>query len=105
MEDMTSGSRMYGASDDLVELDGECLGELGKYGTSEDEPVMVAFSDGTVANIWYGDEGIWKIRLLNKGLMYAGLEQCTDSEADPYSDVLTFLPGKLRAWSGGSEVQ
>ena len=97
-------SKVYGASDDLIEFDGECSGEYGRYGTSEDHPTMVAFSDGTVTNWWFADDGIWHCRLLNKGIMFAGLQICTDSDDDPHSDILVFVDGKLRAWIDGQEV-
>ncbi len=98
-------TQMYGSSDDCICFDGDMYGEIGQYNTSEIEPVMVAFSDGTVANIWYGDEGIWKIELLNKGTMYTSLEPCTDPQAKTHSDVLSFSDGPIRAWYGGELVQ
>lgn len=48
-------TKVYGASDDLIEFDGDLRGEVGCYGTDEKEHgVLVVFSDGTLLDIQYG---------------------------------------------------
>ena len=89
-------TRIYGASDDLVEFDGDYSGEVGAYGTDDREKgVLVVCSDGTVAEVKYGKDGrgIWSITLLQKGSLFQGIDPCVDADARPHSDVLTLGEG------------
>ena len=89
-------TRIYGASDDLVEFDGDYKGEVGSYGTDDrDSGVLVVCSDGTVAEVKYGKggRGIWGIQLLKKGFLFKGIDPCVDEDANPHSDVLTLAHG------------
>lgn len=101
------GTRVYGASDDLIEFEGELRGEVGAYGAgeAEDSPgKLVAFNDGTILAVKYGkpgNGGVWAINVLNQGALFDRIEICNDEDADPYSDVVYFKPGKLKAWAGG----
>jgi hypothetical protein len=79
---------LYGASDDLIEVEGDIREEFGCYGATDDGPLHVAFSDGTLASIRYGDEGIWRILIHRSGTAKATLKQATDADSD-YSDRLT----------------
>ena len=91
-----SGTKVYGASDDMIEFDGEVRGEVGCYGTDDREHgVLVMFSDATVVEVKYGknDAGIWEIKVLRKGALFDRIELCDDEDADPYSDVLYLKPG------------
>ena len=78
-------TKVYGASDDLIEFEGDFSGEVNHV---SDGPCLLVLSDGTVAKIKYDDSGIWKISVLRKGEFYHSLEICEDSEAKIYSDVL-----------------
>lgn len=87
---------VYGCSDDLVEIDGAVRGECGCYGTDDrDKGVLVILSDGTILEVKYGkgDSGIWAVTLLQKGSLFVSIDQCTDEDATPYSDVAHFEPG------------
>ncbi len=88
------GTKVYGASDDLIEVEGgKCSGEVGCYGTDESERgVLLVFSDGTLLEVKYGkgDKAIWGITLLARGSEFYQIDQCCDEEADPYSDVAHF---------------
>lgn len=89
-------TRIYGASDDLIEFDGEYRGEVGASGTDDREKgALVICSDGTVAEVKYGKggRGIWAITLLQKGTLFQGIDPCTDEDADVYSDVLALASG------------
>lgn len=55
---------IYGASDDLLEIEGQLSEELNP---SSDKKNLLALSDGTLLEIWYDDDGIWRIRSLAKG--------------------------------------
>lgn len=97
-------TRVYGASDDLIEFDGDLRGEVSCYGTEKHKlGVLVAFSDGTILAVRYGKPaagGVWAIDVLWKGSLFDRHEVCMDEDADPYSDQVFFKDGKLRAWAG-----
>lgn len=89
-------TKVYGASDDLVEFDGDFRGEVGCWGTDDRERgVLVVLSDGTILEVKYGknDAAIWGVKLLKKGTLYVGIEQCDNEDANPHSDVATFGDG------------
>ncbi len=50
---------VYGASDDLIEIDGDVRAEF--YSSWEDDKEYVAFSTGLLLGISYNKKGIWKI--------------------------------------------
>jgi hypothetical protein len=96
-------TKIYGSSDDLIEFEGDFSGEVGQYGTDDDEHgVLVIVSDGTILEVKYGKGGmgIWAITLLKRGTLFEGIEQCTSEDADPYSDVATFREGVTWAYAG-----
>ena len=48
-------TKVYGASDDLIEFDGDVTGEVGHFGTDDNERGdLIIFSDGTLLEIKYG---------------------------------------------------
>jgi hypothetical protein len=83
---------IYGASDDLIEIDGVIRNEVGCY--DHKRPIKITASDGTIANIFYNGE--WIIHIKNSGTgfiekinsvgdegMHIGHETVTS-----YSDIL-----------------
>ena len=89
-------TKIYGTSDDLVEFEGDFSGEVGCYGTDDREQgVLIVVSDGTILEVKYGKggEGIWEVKLLKRGILFEAIEQCTNEDSDPYSDVATFKEG------------
>ena len=86
-------TKVYGASDDLVEIEGDVYGESGCYGC--DKGVLVVASDGTVLTATYGkaDLGIWDITAIRQGKLFDGIVTCDDADADPNSDVAHFRDG------------
>lgn len=96
------GTRVYGASDDLIEFKGDVYGEVGCYGTDDREKgVLVVFSDGTMLEVKYckNTPGVWGIGVLNKGTLFDRIEVCTDEDADPHSDQVFFKPGLKFAYA------
>ena len=96
------GTRVYGASDDLIEFDGDLRGEVGSYGTDDrDKGVLVAFDDGTIVEVKYckNTSGVWGIGVLAKGAKFDRVEICADPDAEPYSDQLFLHDGVKRAWA------
>ena len=79
--------RVYGMSDDLVEIENSCY--------SEDEincynhDVKIKFDDGTVIRIGYPkqDAAVWWIKVEEQGKVEHTLTICNDEDAEIYSDV------------------
>lgn len=82
---------IYGASDDLIEIEGDIREE---FNPPYDEEAVLAFSDGTVLRMKYGDSGVWRIApvfLSTEGPLRGGLEivQAPENDETNYSDRAT----------------
>ena len=88
-------TEVYGASDDLVEFDGDVYGEFGCYDSSP----LIVFSDGTVMVMRYGDSGIWKADVFSEGKLFDRVDVCTDPDAKRYSDTVHFRDGLKWAYA------
>lgn len=89
-------TRIYGASDDLIEFEGDFTGETGCHAEEDDDNgALVIVSDGTLLEVKYGKDGqgIWEVKLLKRGSLFDGIEQQDDPEAEIYSDIATFGDG------------
>jgi len=92
--------KVYGASDDLIEISGDIEEEFSLY----DGEANVAFSDGTLLNIRYDTNGIWRIAPLAHGSGTLAIHQCAiageDEDCDEYTDVaiLHALSGEKFKW-------
>lgn len=79
--------KIYGASDDLVEIEGSYYkeDEIGCYNSD----VRIRFVDGTVIRIGYPKENtaIWWIEVEKQGTAVQTLNVCDDEDAMPYSDI------------------
>lgn len=79
--------RVYGTSDDLVEIEGSRYpsDEIGCF----DSNVRIFFRDGTVILVGYPKKNaaIWWIDVEKKGIAEQTLTACDDEDADIYSDV------------------
>jgi hypothetical protein len=84
------GVKVYGASDDLIEVDGDIREEFG-YHYSESDPTTkyLSFSDGTVIRVRYGeaDEYGWSLKAMADGTDSAVTHIPATSE-DNYSDMI-----------------
>lgn len=99
---MNSVTKVYGASDDLIEFTGGISGEVSAYGTDdEDHGVLLVFSDGTILEAKYGkmDKGIWGIVAHKTGSLFDRVDLCEDDSGDDYSDVAYFKPGLKWAYA------
>ena len=80
--------KIYGVSDDLVEIEGSKYDEdeIGCY----DSEVRIRFTDGTVVRIGYPKPGmgVWWIEVEHKGTADMELTYCEDEDAEIYSDIL-----------------
>lgn len=100
------GTEVYGASDDLIEFEGDVYGEVCSYSTNR--PVKVTMSDGTELLVKYGKPehgGVWWVRLKKAGPLFDRIDECFDENADPYSDVARFKPGLTGARCRGKAVK
>lgn len=84
--------KIYGASDDLIEIEGDIREEFGP----PDGPVLLGFSDGTVLQVQYGAGGnaFWRITPIIYGSASYSKTEATD-EDERYSDVVT-LDGDIK---------
>ncbi len=56
-----------GASDDLIEIEGDIYEEFNWYPTKTDATGVLAVSDGTLLRVRYDEDGIWRFSQLVKG--------------------------------------
>ena len=90
--------KIYGASDDLVEIEGS------KYREDEigcfEKDVRITFSDGTVIRIGYPkkDMAVWWIKKEIQGPACQKLTICDDEDAELYSDVFEIDSEVIMHW-------
>ena len=82
---------VYGASDDLIEVDGDVTEEF--YASNDEDLVYLAFSDGTVLKVLFDAEGIWRITHKRRGSSEVEIIQCPPEQDDVYSDRAVILGG------------
>lgn len=77
---------VYGASDDLIEVEGDIREEFSPE--RDDEPTYLAFSNGTVLSVVYDRHGKWRIHPV-AGNENVSIEFAPENEDDGYSDIAT----------------
>jgi len=84
-------TKIWGTSDDLIEVDGDVRGEVNCY----DKEVLLICSDGTLLGIKYGkmEMGIWQVNVIQKGALLEKVIQCTSEDDEVYSDTALFHYG------------
>lgn len=82
-----------GASDDLIEVDGDIREEFGHAST---RPALIAVSDGTLLRVLYDGEGIWRITPLRTGPR-SSLNHVFGQDDEDHTDRLT-LTGDDLTW-------
>jgi hypothetical protein len=90
---------VHGASDDLIEIDGDIVEEFGAYNPPDS---LIAFSDGTVLRVVYSAAGIWRITPVATGSAKLTIDQV--SEAEPGDSDLATLAGDVSWVVRGSEI-
>ncbi len=79
--------KVYGASDDLVEIEGSAFkeDEIGCF----DKDVRIRFMDGTIIRVGYPKDGlaIWWVEVEKEGTAAHTLTICEDEDAKTYSDI------------------
>lgn len=67
-----NGTTVTGASDDLIEIEGELYEEFNCFSCKNG---VMAFSDGTLLNVEYDEDGIWRFKVRVKGSLYESKEE------------------------------
>lgn len=82
--------RIYGASDDLIEIEGDISEEFSYADYHDnDQGDLLGFSDGTILRITYDNDGIWRIQTLVSGrARLVHIVQLLDDPDDGYSDTV-----------------
>jgi hypothetical protein len=81
---------IYGASDDLIEVDGDLSDEFTYMSrTDGHNGDLLAFSDGTILRIQFTDTGVWRITPVVGGAGYLNIVQAPEGDEDNYSDRAT----------------
>lgn len=89
--------RVYGSSDDLIEVDGDVREEFVLF--DEDAGDILAFSNGVVLRVQYDVDGFWRIRSLAGHKLVRRREPVEDGD---YSDV-ALIEGSVSWVVHGSE--
>jgi hypothetical protein len=76
---------IYGASDDLIEVEGDIREEFNVY-PENDTRYLIAISDGTLLKMWYDDDGIWRILRLS-----GNVDRFTKVEGDVVRDTVDIV--------------
>lgn len=85
---MTHEYKIYGASDDLIEIEGH---ESEEFYANYDEPTYVTLGE-TKLEVVYDSDGIWRIRIDELGIkdseMTFGVETSTAQSHREYSELV-----------------
>lgn len=90
---MSGTLTIYGASDDLVEVEGDVRAEFGAY-SLEPEGRFLACSDGTMVRVQYADNGCWELRVVRLGDGTTADHKPHDNDETTYTDRLTLTAPK-----------
>ena len=98
-------TKIYGASDDLIEIDGDIRDEIGMYDTSEERPCWLNLSDGTKMKVFYDKEGVWRTVIVKEGDLFDHVDRSqADPDSDNYTEYAIFKDG-LTHFFLGEEVE
>jgi hypothetical protein len=86
---------IYGASDDLIEIEGYIREEFNAYLNEESEGLILAVSDGTLLRVRYDEDGIWRFTPVVVGSSSVDIKHGQDDRA--HTDRVT-LTGDDLSW-------
>lgn len=95
---MSDTITVYGASDDLIEVEGAISEEFTAIGAM---PRLLAFSDGTVLRVTYGD--VWRIAPVSLGASSVDIQHAPEDDEEVRSDRAT-LTGDIRWVVCGTDI-
>jgi hypothetical protein len=78
---------VYGASDDMIEVEGDITEEFDYTGDTPNSGDLLAFSDGTVLRIRFDDAGVWRIVKVAGGPV--DIAQAPEGDDSNYTDRAT----------------
>lgn len=91
---------IYGASDDLIEVEGVIREEFGHY---DDDPALVTCSDGTALRVVYDHDGIWRVTPVARGTGELVVTQCAATDSD-YTDRATITADRITWVACGHDI-
>jgi hypothetical protein len=86
---------IYGASDDLIAVEGDIREEFNYDSSSGD---VLAFSNGVLLRVSYTDDGVWRIAPMATNGQEVQIVQAVSADSDSYSDRAT-ITGDIK-WVG-----
>jgi len=89
---MPTTTTIYGASDDLIEVEGDIREEFTYRAspiTEDGAGDLLAFSDGTILRVAYTAEGVWRITPVVRGNADLNVDAAPEDDEDNYSDRAT----------------
>ena len=92
---------IYGASDDLIEVEGAIRDEFPVEVLDDESTVFVAVAGGIVLSITYSQTGVWRIDLVHQALLgsHVDIARAPEGNDRNYSDRATIeLPPLVRPW-------
>jgi hypothetical protein len=92
--------KVFGHSDDLVELEGDIANELAFYPDDDDKGMTLGLGDGTCLTVIYSEAGIWRITPVAIGpCTKMDKKEAVDSDEDDYSDTVTLTSTVPFKWA------
>lgn len=85
---------IYGASDGLIEVEGDIREEF-SYPYDSEAGLLAAVSDGTLLRVQYTKDGTWRITPLVYGAASYSKVEAAGADTDNYSDRVT-LAGEVK---------
>jgi hypothetical protein len=79
---------VYGASDNLIEVEGELFSGEINYPMKSDDHVTLVFSDGTILKLSFED--VWEIQMVHRGNLFNRIDKYSEDEDYIYSDKAYF---------------
>lgn len=92
---MTQRLEIYGASDDLVEVEGALTEE---FNPELDAPATIGISDGTLLEIQYTGPGVWRITPILRGPALREIIPAQGPDGPHYSDRAILEQEEPFAW-------
>lgn len=95
--------KIYGSSDDLIEIEGDFVEEFNFISDDEGEKFYLGFSDGTVLSVNYDSDGIWRINRIMKGSAKYLKREAAPTNSVDYSDEVE-IDGDIKWILSGKNI-
>jgi len=92
--------KVYGASDDLIEFNGDIHEEF-NWLLSDNDVKYLAFSDGTVLRVCYDNDGLWRLTQIYKGTL---LERIDQGNVDEDKNDIAYFKEGVKWCIGGEDL-